>query len=213
MNLSASLPKRPRGRPARSGEEYADTRTILVRGGVDLLTRQGVMATTLDDLLKLVKVPKGSFYHCFVSKDALVTAALDAYASYFARKLDHHFGDSSVLPLARLDAFVEDACHGVERHHFSRGCLVGNLGQEVNCLSDELRQRLEAILCDWEQRLAACLQSAVTEGQLAADANCPALAHAFWIGWEGAILRARLMRSTSPMRDFLKFFQTGLPRP
>ncbi|WP_291993493.1 TetR/AcrR family transcriptional regulator [Candidatus Accumulibacter sp. ACC003] len=210
--LSPPLPRRPRGRPARNGLDYADTRVLLIRRGIEMLTTQGVSATALDDVLKSINVPKGSFYHYFDSKDAFVAATLDAYAEYFARKLDRHFGKQELAPLARLASFVDDACRGVERHDFARGCLVGNLGQEVSVLDETLRLRLEAILVDWERRLAGCLDDAQAAGELAVDVDGPALAHAFWVGWEGAILRARLSRSTAPMQAFFKLFLAALPR-
>ncbi|UCV12683.1 TetR/AcrR family transcriptional regulator [Dechloromonas denitrificans] len=213
MPSSPPLPRRPRGRPARNGIGFADTRTLLIRRAIEMLTERGVSATALDDILKSAQVPKGSFYHYFASKDEFVAAALDAYADYFADKLDRHFLDVTRSPLARLAAFVDDACHGVARHDFCRGCLVGNLGQEVSTLDDKLRRRLEAIFNDWEQRLGTCLSAAVDAGELAAGSDCPALAHAFWVGWEGAILRARLLRSTAPMQAFFKLFQAALPRP
>ncbi|SFN78294.1 transcriptional regulator, TetR family [Formivibrio citricus] len=212
MNPNPELPRRPRGRPARSGLEYADTRALLIRCGVEILTQQGISATVIDDVLKQVKVPKGSFYHYFESKDAFVTAAIEAYAGYFARKLTKHFCNASLSPLARLKAFVDEARDGVERHDFARGCLVGNLGQEVSCISPAMRIRLEEIFADWEQRLADCLREAVAARELAAEADCSLLAHAFWIGWEGAVLRARLSRTTKPMRIFLDLFLQALPK-
>ena len=213
METTRTLPRRPRGRPARNGLDYADTRALLIRRGLEILTTQGVSATALDDVLKSINVPKGSFYHYFESKDAFVAVTLDTYAEYFARKLKLHFHNPLLTPLARLAAFVDDACRGVERHAFTRGCLVGNLGQEVSALDERLRLRLEAIFSDWEQALADCLSAAASSDELATDADCPALAHAFWVGWEGAILRARLSRSTAPMRAFFKLFLSALPRP
>lgn len=213
MLLMMPLPKRPRGRPANNGQAYADSRTQLIRSGIELLTKQGVSGIALDDILKLANVPKGSFYHYFASKDALVAAALNGYAEYFSRKLDRHLGNQELTPLARLAAFVDDACQGVERHQFTRGCLVGNLGQEVACLSETLRFRLEAILQAWEESLSVCLSQSQAVGELSAKADCAELAHAFWVGWEGAILRARLLRSTAPMQAFFKFYVQALPRP
>jgi TetR/AcrR family transcriptional repressor of nem operon len=213
METTRTLPRRPRGRPARNGLDYADTRALLIRRGLEILTTQGVSATALDDVLKSINVPKGSFYHYFASKQGCFCRGDPRYhAEYFARKLKLHFHNPLLTPLARLAAFVDDACHGVERHAFKRGCLVGNLGQEVSALDERLRLRLEAIFSDWEQALADCLSAAASSDELATDADCPALAHAFWVGWEGAILRARLSRSTAPMRAFFKLFLSALPR-
>ena len=89
---------------------------------------------------------------------------------------------------------------------FQRGCLVGNLGQELGGLNDNFRSRLEAVLRSWEQRTAACLREAIAAGNLDSAANPDALANFFWIGWEGAILRAKLTRSVAPMRLFAELF-------
>lgn len=211
MASSIALPRRPRGRPSHNGEAFADTRALLIRHGTEMLTERGVSATALDEVLKSAQVPKGSFYHYFGSKDAFVMAALDAYADYFSAKLRRHFHNPALTPLARLSAFVDDACAGMQRHAFQRGCLVGNLGQEVSGLDENLRLRLEQTLRDWEEALAACLAEAVRSRELAPKADCRALAHLFWVGWEGAILRARLARSIAPMQSFFQFFLSALP--
>ena len=207
-----TLPRRPRGRPSKSGSDYADTRALLVRTGVEVLTEQGMGASTLDQVLTRSGVPKGSFYHYFENKNAFVAAALDSYAGYFAAKLDRHLGNPALSPLSRLQAFVADACDGMARYQFQRGCLVGNLGQEVTCLEEPLRLRLEEIFRDWESRLSLCLAAAIEAGELRPGSDCAALAHAFWIGWEGAILRARLIRSSAPMTAFASLFSAALSR-
>lgn len=213
MDLPATLPRRPRGRPPRHGHGHADTRALLLRRGVELLTERGVAATALDEVLQSAGVPKGSFYHYFPNKEAFVLAALEAYGAYFLRKLDRHLDDTGQAPLARLRAFVDDACRGVERHDFARGCMAGNLGQEIGCHGDMLRQALEGVFAAWEGRVAACLEQARAAGELAPEADCALLAQAFWIGWEGAILRARMLRSTAPMRIFFDLFLAALRPP
>ena len=204
------LPRRPRGRPSQHGQSYADTRELLIRRGTELLSQRGVSATGLDEILKSLGVPKGSFYHYFPSKDAFVLVVLDAYTAYLLRKLDRHFGNDLLSPLNRVQAFVDDACNGVERYDYSRGCLVGNLGQEVGTLNETIVRRLESIFQSWEARFAVCLQASVVAGEVRSTTDCAAMAHAFWIGWEGAILRARLMRSTKPMHAFFKLFLSAL---
>jgi len=206
-------PRRPRGRPRRTGDDYPDTRQRLLRCGLECLTEGGFAALTVDDVLKRTGLPKGSFYHQFESKEAFAAAALEAYADYFAAKLGRHLGNTARPPLERLRDFIDDAAASLARHAFRRGCLVGNLGQEASMLDDALRLRLEAILCDWETQLATCLIDARTVGQLSPDTDCRALAHTFWIGWEGAILRTRLTRSPAPLHAFGNFFIASLTAP
>lgn len=204
-------PPRRRGRPPKAREAALDTRELLLRSGLEMLTEKGFAATGLDELLGRVGVPKGSFYHYFDNKEAYGLALIDRYADYFAHKLERHFSDTSQPPLSRLEAFVADARAGMARHDFRRGCLIGNLGQEMGALPPSFRSRLIDVFRDWEARLAHCLAAAQAHGELAADADCARLAHAFWIGWEGAVLRAKLERSAEPLATFARFFIAGLP--
>lgn len=209
--LTAPQPPRRRGRPPRAREADLDTRTLLLRSGLEVLTEKGFAATGLDEILGRVGVPKGSFYHYFDNKEAYGLALIDRYADYFARKLERHFGDTAQPPLARLEAFVADARAGMQRHDFRRGCLIGNLGQEMGALPESFRVRLIDVFRDWEARLARCLVAAQARGEIAAQADCARLAHAFWVGWEGAVLRAKLERSAEPLSAFARFFIAGLP--
>ncbi|WP_044872794.1 TetR/AcrR family transcriptional regulator [Pseudomonas sp. LFM046] len=210
--MTDALSKPRRGRPPKVDRDYPDTRDALIRCGMEILTEQGFMSTGIDTVLKRVGVPKGSFYHYFASKEAFGQAVLDSYSSYFAHKLDRWFLQDEVPPLQRLENFVEDAKAGMTRFQFTRGCLVGNLGQEVAILPDSFRLELEGTLRSWQDRLARVLRTAQDAGELAAGADCDALAAFFWIGWEGAVQRARLTRDNVPLDVFIKGFLAGLPR-
>ncbi|HAC27609.1 MAG TPA: TetR family transcriptional regulator, partial [Marinobacter hydrocarbonoclasticus] len=45
----------------------------------------------------------------------------------------------NLSPLARIQAFVDDARAGMHRFGYRRGCLIGNLGQEMAALPESFR--------------------------------------------------------------------------
>lgn len=204
-----TIPRR-RGRPPRADRSELDTRALLIRHGLELLTAQSLPATGLDAVLSRAGVPKGSFYHYFSSKAEFGQAVLAAYADYYARKLERTLERSTLPPLQRLGAFADDAAEAMARHRFERGCLVGNLAQDVGLLPEDYRAQLSAILGDWERRLADCLALARADGALPADTDCAAWARLFWIGWEGAVMRARLERSALALQQFVDGFLLAL---
>lgn len=210
--MTQPAPQPRRGRPPKIARDNRETQDALLHCGMRLLTEQGFLSTGIDAVLREVGVPKGSFYHYFASKEAFGRAVLERYAGYFAAKLDRCLLDASRPPLARLEAFVADARAGMARHAWRRGCLVGNLGQEVIQLPEGFREQLEAVLRDWQARLAACLRAAQHDGSLAATVDCDELAAFFWIGWEGAVLRARLVQNDAPLETFIRGFLALLPR-
>ena len=132
---------------------------------------------------------------------------------HFAKyKLDACLLDESYTPLVRINNFVEGAKLGMLRHQFKRGCLVGNLGQEVDLLPESFRQQLIDIFLSWQHRLANCLKAAQRQEEISNSANCELLAEYFWIGWEGAVSRAKLVQDTKPLENYCNHFIAALPR-
>lgn len=203
MQYRVALKDPPRrGRPPMDQSLPGSPRAQLVRTGMAIVTEKGFGTVGISEILLSAGVPKGSFYHYFDSKDAFGLALVDAYADYFARKLDFWFGRSGRTPLQRFGDFIGDARAGMARHDFRRGCLVGNLGQEMGALPEPFRARLSAVFEDWEARTARCLEDARMAGEIREDADCGELARIFWIGWEGAVLRAKLERGPAALDRF-----------
>ena len=210
MNLTTTKPRR--GRPPKVSRENHDTKAELIRSGLEQLTETGFASSGIDLILKKVKVPKGSFYHYFASKEAFGQAVIESYGNYFANKLDSCLLDESYPPLTRISNFVENAKAGMIRHSFKRGCLVGNLGQEIDSLPESFRQQLIDILTCWQSKLTKCLEQAKTQGEITTSANSELLAEIFWVGWEGAVSRAKLVQNNQPLDNFFQHFIATLPK-
>ncbi len=209
MSNTIVIPRK-RGRPPKADGDYRETRETLCRAGVAALTEKGFSATGIDEILKSVGVPKGSFYHFFASKEAFGAELIALYAEYFARKLDQFLLDESLSPMDRIEAFCQDAECGMKRFGFRRGCLVGNLGQEMGALPESFRAQLTNVLLDWQARIERCLEAAKARGEITKHIDCARWAAYFWIGWEGAVLRAKLERQGEPLRVFADMFQASL---
>jgi TetR/AcrR family transcriptional repressor of nem operon len=213
MSISSNIKVNPkkRGRPAKGGLGFDDTREALIRCGMELLTEQGFNNTGLGQILKKVNVPKGSFYHYFENKEAYGYVVLEHYSKFFIHKLNKHLANKELPALDRLKAFMQDAILGVERFDFKRGCLVGNLTQELGSSHDQFREKLDAVFTKWKTLIADCLELAKTEGTLSRTADSKQLADFFWISWEGAVMHAKLTQNKQPMELFSQQFFELLP--
>ena len=201
-----------RGRPTRDSGGVTPTREALLRAGVVALTERGFSASGIDEIVRSVGVPKGSFYHYFASKEAFGAELIQRYAELFAAKLERHFGNDMLSPLNRLRSFIADAESSMKRYDFRRGCMIGNLGQEMGSLPESYRAQLCEVFFDWQARTARCLEAARQAGEIPASADPERLAAFFWLGWEGAVLRAKLERQTAPLRLFAQGFLDTLSR-
>jgi acrylyl-CoA reductase (NADPH) len=205
--MDQPLPNKPRrGRPARTFERLGDTRDALIRAGMEMFTAQGFSSTGIEVVLKRMGIPKGSFYHYFGSKEAFGREVLTAYDAYIRRKLERWLSAPDRGAIDKVLDFVADARAGIERHDFMRGCLVGNLGQEVSTLPEGFREELDRVMRGWQAIVSACLKHGQQTGEIPAAFDCDKLGALFWIGWEGAVLRSRLERSGEPLETFSQAF-------
>ena len=197
---------RKRGRPSMCSEELASTRVKLIQAGVELLTKKGFASAGIEEILSMVQVPKGSFYHYFESKEAFGIVLIKSYSNYFNKRLDTSFSKEDLTPIQQLQDFILIARANMKKYNFSRGCLVGNLGQEMAVLPDSFRKIIIGVFNHWQFQTASCLRRSQETGEIALDLDCDALAAAFWIGWEGAVLRAKLERSADPIDLFVSYY-------
>ena len=196
--------------PARRGETECER---LIDIDTEIFTQKGFSSTGLDEIVQAAAVPKGAFYYFFGNKQAFALAVIGNHARCFAGKLDRTLSDAGMSPLQRLKAFTLDATQGMQRFNFRRGCLVGNLGQELAGLEDHFRCRLLAVLDDWRDRVRSCIAEAQASGEITTPLDAALLAQFFWSAWEGAVLCAKLERSTRALDNVATLFFNHLLQP
>lgn len=182
-----------------------DTRQQLLEQGMAMLLRHGYHNLGITAVLKATRVPKGSFYHHFKSKEDFGLRVIDLYLSQVHAALDECLGDRSRPPLQRVRRFFEET----ERKYRSEGylgCLLGGLGQELSGVSEAFRRRVEQCFSEIADRIAESLREAVRQGDLPRSADPRKLGQLLVNCWEGAALRTRLRRDPAPLKEMLDFY-------
>jgi TetR/AcrR family transcriptional repressor of nem operon len=167
-----------------------DTRSELLKAGMELIGSQGYNATGIEAVLKRAGVPKGSFYHYFGSKEDFGLAVIEEFAGRFLARLDVFLSDEAKTPLNRLRNFLETGLERLSAHGCTVGCLIGDLGQELATQNERLRNRLDKILLSWRESFAACVREAQQAGEIPASLDPQITAGFILSGWEGAVYPA-----------------------
>lgn len=181
----------------------ANKRDELIRVGSDIVVRQGFNAASLNDILSAAGVPKGSFYYYFSSKEDFGLAIIDHFAHQYQNKLKI-LEDERFCPLTRLHNYFASGIAEMEACQCTEGCLIGNLAQELSAQNELFRVRLNRVFADWEKYFNQCLKAAYEAGEIADDRHLDDLAKFILSSWEGAILQAKVAKSTLPMQTFVK---------
>ena len=183
-------------------------RDKIIETGVEMIAISGFNATGIDSILKAAGVPKGSFYHHFGSKENFGIEVINLFAERYAKKLHSFFDDQNVEPLKRIRNYLEHSIEHLTQENFAKGCLIGNLGQELADQNERFRDRLGEVFFDWLKLFADCLRQAQQAGSLNSRLDAHKLASFLLSGWEGAILRAKVMRSPEPLKQFVSILFT-----
>lgn len=188
-------------------------RDLLIHIGTAIFTQKGFSITSLDDIVAQAGVPKGSFYYYFGTKDEFAIEVIKNYGAYFSRKIQRHLEDKKKSPLRRMKSFTKEAIEGVDRFEFKRGCLIGNLGQEMASLEESFRVALFDVINDWRDQFTACIDESKNQGEIATKVSSTELARFFWSAWEGAVLCAKLEKSTRSLTCVTDLFFNHLLLP
>ena len=182
-----------------------ETPQKLLETGMAMLLQHGYNDLGIAALLEKTRIPKGSFYHHFSSKEDFAIQVIDLYMKHVHEGLDMCLGDKSVPPLKRVRGFFEGTVQKYRGEGYL-GCLLGGLGQELSGVSETFRRKVEECFNQIAGRIAITLREAIDAGDLPRDTDPKKMAELLVNCWEGAALRMRLRRDPAPMMEMLDFY-------
>jgi TetR/AcrR family transcriptional repressor of nem operon len=190
----------------------ATTKERILDAAEGIMLQKSFHSVGLNEILSAVKVPKGSFYHYFQSKEQFGVELLKHYvadASAYKRKmlLGTELGED---PYERLMTYYDRAISKIYESTCGCSCLVAKLCSEVASFSDDMR----AVLSDGMREWRGFLEQVITEGQekgsIRKDIDPTATATLMGDLWMGASQRGQAESSVAPLRAAAIFFRNYL---
>lgn len=174
-------------------------RENLLQEGMTLLMQQGYHGTGLKEILDAVKIPKGSFYNYFGSKEDFASEIIGYYISPYVEQLERYLEHADGDSLAALNRYLNEGIVELEKTEFKGGCLLGNLTGEVGDTSEVCRAALQDALSRYRDVWEIGFARAQTEGTIRTDKTAREMAD-LWVNmWQGALLRMKIEQSTAPL--------------
>jgi AcrR family transcriptional regulator len=174
----------------------AVTRSRIVGAAADLIYRQGVDRTSLDDVMAAGGVSKSQLYHYFADKDALVLEVIALQAERVLAAQEPHLGALDSLPALR--AWGQAIIRLNKQVHMG-GCPLGSLASELANTSQTARKRLAGDFGAWIDRIEHGLAKMHARGELAKSADPHELAMALLVAVQGGLLLAKTTRTSRPL--------------
>jgi len=175
-----------------------DVRRHILDVAHPLFLSRGFTAVGLTEVLAAAKVPKGSFYHYFSSKEAFGEAVLEAYFDGYLERMNGLLSQPGTAR-QRLMAYFLDWLESQTGDEAQSRCLVVKLGAEVSDLSDAMRNALERGTRAITARLAGCIEEGLADNSLPKSLDAAGTAMTLYQNWLGASLLAKITRDRTPL--------------
>ncbi len=180
----------------RKGQE---TRQRIVDAAADLIFRQGVAHTTIEDVRAAADVSSSQLYHYFDDKPALVRAVVDHQADTMVGG-QANFDFSTLNGLRAWRDFVVAA---QREQHCIGGCPIGSLGGELAEIDPDARAHVAEGFKRWEAEIQSGLRAMQARGELTPDTDPDTLALALLAALQGGLLLTQVKRDTEPLEAAL----------
>jgi AcrR family transcriptional regulator len=182
---------------AKRSAQGAETRLRMIQAAADLFHKQGVHATSPDDVIEASNTGKSQFYHYFKNKEGLVHEVLQTHLEAIrtgTAPLNYEIESWEDLKrwfMAQLEM--------QKRFRMTRGCPFGTIGNEVTENDELIRQDLGLIFEVVKGKLAAFFIKEKAKRAIPPGANADALADFCIATVQGAMLMGKIERSTRPV--------------
>ncbi len=166
------------------------TRERIIAAAAELIHRNGVAGTRLDEVGVAAAVGRSQMYHYFADKAELVSAVID-------------YQTDRVLQVGDLGTWAGWRAwrDGVVAHYAERdcggGCPLGSLVSELSGEDPAAARSVSTSFKRWEQAFRAGVDQLQRAGRLGPEADPGALARTVLIALEGGLLLSNAHREVS----------------
>lgn len=176
----------------------------ILDAGLRVMFRQGFHGTAVRDVVAAAGVPQGSFTNHFPSKEQFAGEVLARYFDHVKQMVESSLGNRGLRPRERLERYLDGIVERLAADGYARGCLIGDLSNEITQTSDPIRQQLHGLFEQWIDPFAECIAEGQAIGEFDKRFEARELAEFFLASWQGAILRMKVERSVAPLLRFRK---------
>ena len=179
--------------------------TEILEIGTELISKKGFNNVGLQEILATAKIPKGSFYYYFKSKEDFGLQIIKFYSSRSILLLKSYLENPKHSPRNRFLNFFKDMRNIYQQKSYSEGCLLGNCSLELGDVKKSYAKEVSKELDKWQSLFEQCILEGQKDGSIKNAAPANKLAAYLLNNWEGALLRMKTDKTTESINIFIEF--------
>lgn len=171
----------------------------IITSTLPLLKQYGYNNTSIQDIIKAADIPKGTFYHYFESKEVFLKEVLYCYFNEEKKNTFYILKDPTIEAITKIKLFYSTQIEQMTTVE-SRGCLVGNMIQELDHSIEEIGITLHdiyhAIIC----LINNCLDEADFKAPFGMDNRN--FSSFIMNSWQGTLLNFKITKDPKELQNF-----------
>jgi TetR/AcrR family transcriptional regulator, transcriptional repressor for nem operon len=187
-----------------------ETRRQILAAATDLFHKQGVRATSPDQIIEASGTGKGQFYHYFKNKEGLVHEVLQTYLE--AIRNGDGWLSYEIDSWDDLEEWFNSQLALQKRFRMTRGCPFGTIGNEVTENDELIRQDLSLIFEVAKGKIATFFVKEKARGRIDPAVREDQLADFCLATIQGAMLMGKVKRSSQLVKNVIHEAMTHVKR-
>jgi TetR/AcrR family transcriptional repressor of nem operon len=181
--------------------EYNDVLT----NAMEQFWREGFEASSVQKLLDVTGINRGTLYNSFGDKDTFFKACLDHYNKLIAKDLDASLNNADLAPWAAIEKYLDLAVLSVSNKQRSMGCLlVNSLCESIN-YDKEIQKIVRNSFAVVRKALVKRLKDAEKDGKLKGGGSVEFAADLLLNTLYGLRVNSRDAKPVKQLAEIVKF--------
>jgi len=175
---------------------------LILEKGAEIMHMKGFYNTGIQEITKAAKVPKGSFYFYFESKDFFGIELINYYSEHLFNDLNTYLDDNNYSYIKRLYNFFNFHLEQFFINEFKGGCPLGNFALELADTKKLFEEALKLIFANAIQQISETLQKAIENNEIENIHDPDELAQFIFYSWEGIIMQMKTFKNRQALNNF-----------
>lgn len=163
-----------------------------------LIGARGFSTVGIAQILVAARIPKGSFYHYFDSKERFGEELLSLYITDYLTTLENLFSNSQQNGYEKICVYLKFWQSTHIDGKVGDKCLIVKLAAEMADLSENMREIMQRGTAKVIERLADIIQNGQQDSSITKELPAAILAATLYQTWLGATLMLKITKHTQP---------------
>ena len=186
--------------------EYND----VLNNAMEQFWREGFEASSVQKLLDVTGINRGTLYNSFGDKDTFFKACLDQYNKQIAKDLDSSLNNADLAPWAAIEKYFDSTVLSVSNKQRAMGCLLVNSFCESINYDKDIQKIVRASFAVVRKALVKRLKEADKDGKLKKGVSAEFAADALINSLYGLRVNSRDGKTAKNLAELVQFTISSL---